>query len=416
MNRIIKSANINGEVDAPPSKSLMQRAVAASLLREGPTTILNPSLCQDSMATINVVKKLGADIHFESNFIQINGGLNPSGEILDCGEAGLCMRMFSAIASLCDTELMLEGKGSLNSRPVFMIEKPLLELGVRVKTNNGYPPLCVQGPLKGGKATIDGSVSSQFLTGLLLALPKAKNDTELLVNRLKSKPYIDMTIQLLHDFGVNIQHSNYEMFFIKGNQRFKREKYIIEGDWSGASFLLVGGALGGYVKVSELDVHSMQADKKILDVLKSAGAAVKVNPGTVEVKHRELKPFVFDATDCPDLFPPLVVLACFCKGTSVIRGVDRLRYKESDRASVLKTEFSSLGADIKINKDQMEIKGKKIKGGAIHSHNDHRIVMAAAIAAINTEKKIVIKNVECVSKSYPDFFKDFVSIGGEVYE
>jgi len=418
MKKSIKPSKIKGIVKAPASKSMLQRAIAAALLAETPTKILNPTYSNDAKAALGVIKALGARVTADKDEIFIKGGMNPTGDVLNCGEAGLSIRMFSPIAALWHEELTLTGEGSLLSRPVTMIEKPLKALGVEVFTTNGCPPLRVKGPLQGGEAEVDGSVSSQFLTGLLMALPKAPKDSRLKVKDLKSTPYIDMTLSLLDAFGGEVQHSNYETFFIKGNQRYRIGEYQVEGDWSGASFLLVAGAVaeGGNVTVTGLDMESPQADRKIIGAIKAAGASVKMTSDRVEITNSKLKAFDFDATHCPDLFPPLVALACNCKGTTVLTGVNRLTHKESDRAMALEKEFSTLGAVIRIYGNRMEILGTKLKGGTIDSHNDHRIAMAGALAAINAEGDVTIQNPQCVAKSYPDFFDDFTAIGGIVYE
>lgn len=412
MKKSVGPSPIKGTIKAPASKSMMQRAIAAALLAETPTRLLNPTYSDDSRAALSVIRRLGATVEEKEHEIRVHcpGGMKPTGEILHCGESGLSIRMFSSIAALCREELTLTGKGSLLKRPVSMIELPLKELGVEVTTSSGCPPLRVKGPLKGGTAHVDGSVSSQVLTGLLMALPKAPGDSQLYVKNLKSTPYIDMTLALLKAFGVEVEHTNYETFFIKGNQTYSIEEYEVEGDWSGASFLLVAGGVGGSVTVTNLDINSPQADRRIIDALKAAGANVKMYRNIVEVEKSELHSFHFDATHCPDLFPPLVVLACNCKGTSLIRGVERLIHKESNRAMVLQKEFTALGGVIRINGNQMEIDGKKLKGGTIDSHNDHRIAMAGAVAAINAESEVTIRDYECVAKSYPRFFEDFSAI------
>jgi 3-phosphoshikimate 1-carboxyvinyltransferase len=344
--------------------------------------------------------------------VLIEGGLHPTGEILNCGEAGLSLRMFSPIAALWHEKLTLTGEGSLLNRPINMLELPLENLGVNVSTTNGHPPLTVEGPLKGGKATVDGSISSQFLTGLLMALPKAPNDSHLKVENLKSIPYIDMTLTLLKTVGIDVRHTNYETFFIKGMQTyaFPGNEYCVEGDWSGAAFLLTAGAVGGTLMVMGLDTTSPQADRKIIRALELAGANIKTTKNTVEIAKTKLNAFHFDATHCPDLFPPLVALACNCEGKSVIIGVDRLVHKESNRAAALEKEFTALGGEIDIEGNRMEITGKKLNGGIVDSHNDHRIAMAAAVAAINAKHEVIIHNHQCTAKSYPGFFEDLQSV------
>lgn len=416
MEKSIRPSEIKGTVRAPASKSMLQRAIAAALLSEGTTRILNPTYSNDAKAALRVVEALGAGVTAGKDDIIIKGGMKPTGEVLNCGEAGLSIRMFSPIAALWHEDLTLTGEGSLVTRPVSMIEKPLNALGAGVTTTNGCPPLTVRGPLKGGEAEVDGSVSSQLLTGLLMALPRARGDSRLNVNALKSTPYIDMTLELLERFGVSVRHTDYETFSIKGNQIYSCEEYSVEGDWSGAAFLLTAGAVGGSVTVTGLDTTSPQADRKILEALRAAGAWIKLSGNTVEVAKGELKGFEFDATHCPDLFPPLVVLACNCAGTTVLTGVERLIHKESNRAAALEKEFSSLGAAIRIKGDRMEIDGVTLNGGVVDSHNDHRIAMAGAAAALNARGDVTVRGYECVAKSYPDFFDDLSRIGGNVYE
>jgi 3-phosphoshikimate 1-carboxyvinyltransferase len=418
MKKSIKPSAINGTVTAPASKSMMQRAIAAALLAEAPVRIGNLTFSSDSRAALSVIRGLGADVEQAGDDILVTGTLNPSVETLNCGESGLGIRMFSPIAALWHQPLTLTGEGSLLKRPVSMLEKPLEQLGVRVTTTNGCPPLTVFGPLKGGSAEVDGSVSSQFLTGLLMALPRARLDSRLYVKNLKSTPYIDMTLALLKDFGVGVSHTHYESFFIRGNQSYRTngERYRVEGDWSSAAFLLVAGAVGGSVTVTGLDTSSKQADRKIIDALQAAGAAVQWTAGSVSVQKRVLKAFELDATHCPDLFPPLVVLACNCEGTSVFSGVERLVHKESNRAAALEKEFRALGGKIRVTGNRMEVTGTTLRGGTIDSHNDHRIAMAGTAAAINAEHDVTILGSRCVAKSYPAFFDDFQTIGGIIYE
>ena len=396
---------------------MMQRITATALLAEGEwTRIRNPSLCQDATASLRVVETLGAVMQEEENGLLIKGGMHPTAHKLFCGESGLCLRMFSAIAALWHEEIVLSAEGSLCNRPVDMVEKPLRELGAFCKTHYGFPPIRVKGPLKGGKIVVDASVSSQFLTGLLLALPMIDNDTILKVGNLKSRPYLAMTLKLLKDLGIDVRTEDYEVFAIRGNQRYIIGEYTVEGDWSGASFLLVAAALTGGVTVYGLDPDSLQADRKVLDVLSKVGARVEIREGAVEVETKKLNAFRYDATDSPDLFPPLVALACHCAGTSIIKGVERMVHKESNRASVLEKELSKLGIRIVRRKDSLEIKGGPVLGGEINAHNDHRIAMAAAVAALKAEGCVTITDAQCVTKSYPRFFEDLALLGGDINE
>jgi 3-phosphoshikimate 1-carboxyvinyltransferase len=316
--------------------------------------------------------------------------------------------MFAPIVATTGGNFTLTGKGSLLKRQVGMMQQPLEALGARCSTSNGMPPVKVQGAICGGEIEIDGSQSSQFLTGLLMALPLCKKDSLVRIKNLKSKPYVKMTMELLGKFGVQTKaDGQLSEFAIKGGQHFKPGEYEVEGDWSGAAFLLVAGAIAGKVEVAGLRTDSLQGDKAIVEALKRAGAKVNMTKDAVIVESAQLSSLEFDATDCPDLFPPLAVLACNCKGTSKIRGVGRLRGKESDRGAALASELGKLGARIDVNGNGMLVTGAKLKGGVhVDPHNDHRIAMACAVAALNASGEVKIEGEECVSKSYPKFFED----------
>ena len=404
--RFIKSAGVSGRIDAPPSKSMMQRAVIAATLAHGQSIIANPSFCDDALAAMEVARALGAEVERESARVRIRGGPGAKGGLLDCGESGTCMRMISAVAALQDREFIISGKGSLLKRPVGMVEKPLRALGAECSTNGGLPPLRVRGPIHGGRVEADGSESSQFVSGLLMALPLCREDSEVSVRGLRSRDYLEMTLSLMRHFGVEVRAgSGMEKFEVKGSQEYRPGGYEVEGDWSGAAFMLVAGAIAGEVEIRNLG-RGKQPDQAIGQVLCDAGAVVEYGGGAVRAGRGALKAFEYDAGGSPDLFPPLAALACSCEGRSVIFGASRLRHKESDRAAVLAQELGKLGADIKIAGDRMEVTGRKLRGGRVNPRGDHRIAMAAAIAALNSEKGVEIEDEGCVSKSYPGFFED----------
>jgi len=414
MQKIIHPSFIKGVVDVPPSKSMTQRAIAAAFLAKGDSTIYNPSQCSDSLAALDLIRRSGARVIPGNGKLIIQGGLNLQANELNCGESGLAMRMFAPIAALQNKAITFNGEGSLLKRPVDMIGEAMTQLGVVFESNRGLLPFSVHGPMQGGKATIDGSVSSQLLTGLLMALPLVEADSAIRVNNLRSKPYIAMTIQLLRDFGVHVENLNFELFKIKGKQNYLAGEYTVEGDWSGAAFLLVAGAINGNITLNGLLQSSEQPDMAILDVLKTAGARMKVKPHSIEIEKSDLISFYFDATECPDLFPPLAVLASYCKGTSKIRGVERLVYKESNRALAIQQEMGKLGITIMFNGNEMIIEGGKVSGAFVNSHNDHRIAMMEALAAISAAGPVAIQGSECVAKSYPGFFDDLLHLGVEV--
>ncbi|NLA49778.1 MAG: 3-phosphoshikimate 1-carboxyvinyltransferase [Bacteroidales bacterium] len=417
MDYYVLPSEISGSVSAPPSKSMTQRAIAAALLAAGESIITNPSDCDDSLAAINIVTALGADVIHKPGLLRITGGSGKIRErLLNCGESGLAIRMFSPVASLNVEEIILTGTGSLVKRPMSIIEDALTQFGVKCKSKGGFLPLTIQGPLRGGHCEIDGSLSSQLLTGLLMALPVAERDSVIIVNNLKSKPYVDMTLQVLKSFGIRTVRSDYSRFEIPGNQKYKAKKIEIEGDWSGGAFLLVAGAINGDIKVEGLRADSLQSDKAILNVLDSAGVRTTILEDSVTVRKSQLKPFFFDATESPDLFPPLVTLAAFCNGKSKIRGVSRLIHKESNRAKALIGEFGKIGIRVETDDDNMIVTGGSVKGGEVSSHGDHRIAMAAAVAALGGAGKILIKDSGCVAKSYPLFFEHLRRLGTMIYE
>jgi 3-phosphoshikimate 1-carboxyvinyltransferase len=416
MERTVEPAFLKGEVKAPPSKSMTQRAIAAAMLASGESMIRNPSYSDDCLAAMSIAVGLGATVAPGNGLLRVTGCRGLKENKLNCGESGLAIRMFSPVASLYPEEIIMSGAGSLKNRPMAMVEDALNQLGVKCTTSGGYLPLSIRGPLKGGNCEIDGSVSSQLLTGLLMALPSAKRDSVISVKNLKSRPYIDMTIGILKEFGITVENENYELFKIKGNQEFLSREYEVEGDWSGGAFLLVAGAINGDIMVTGLKADSFQSDKAILTALDMAGADLRVTGSSIGVSGSALKAFEFDATESPDLFPPAVTLAAFCKGTSRIKGASRLVHKESNRSAALIGEFGKMDIKIEQKDDYLFITGGRPKASRVTSHDDHRIAMAAAVAALGATGKISIKDSHCVAKSYPGFFDDLRKLGATVIE
>ena len=416
MERYLEPSAIKGTVKAPASKSMTQRAIAAALLADGQSIIHNPSYCDDSLAAMSIAVGLGARVEPQVNELKINGSAILKEPKLNCGESGLAIRMFSPIAALYTAEITMVGANSLKKRPMFMIEEALNQLGVKCASTGGFLPLTIEGPLVGGNCEIDGSVSSQLLTGLLMALPLAAKNSQIKVNNLKSKPYIDMTIQILKSFGITVENSDYSLFRIRGNQKYIPHSYTVEGDWSGGAFLLVAGAINGNICVKGLRSDSMQSDMAIIKALEKAGAHIITGDDQVEISKSELKAFEFDATESPDLFPPLVALSSYCEGISSIKGVSRLIFKESNRAKTLKEEFGKMNIRLEIIDDVMHVTGGKLKAARVESHDDHRIAMALAVASLGADGKVYIRDSQCVAKSYPCFFDDLRHLGAIVHE
>ena len=415
---------LKGEVEAPASKSSMQRALAAALLRKGETVIHNPGTSNDDRAALENIVRLGAEVEggrqqaAGGRLRIVSNGIHPVSSTLDCGESGLGIRMFTPIAALSAEELMITGSGSLRSRPMNFFDEIFPKLGISIRSDNGKLPMVIRGPLKPQNIEVDGSLSSQFLTGLLMAYSAAgAKDVTITVRDLKSKPYIDLTLKVLKDFGWNVVNNDHKTFFFPGNNELQKETlhYSVEGDWSGAAFLLVSGAIAGDIVIKGLDPFSTQADKAVLQAMQSAGVSMSITPDQIEVRRSTLKAFHFDATECPDLFPPLVALAAVCEGKTVIEGAGRLTHKESDRALTLQEEFGKMGVNIDLQDDLMIIEGLiQLKSAITHSRHDHRIAMACAVAALRADGSVVIEEAEAINKSYPDFYDDIRSLGAVV--
>lgn len=387
--------------------------MAAALLAGGESVLGNIELCDDTRHALEAIQALGATVTpAGEHAYSIRGGLDPQSETIDIGESGLAARLLTPIAALSGHRITITGKGSMAKRPVGMMIKPLTELGVAVESDD-FLPITVQGPLRGGEAEVDGYVSSQFVTGLMMALPLAAEDTILHVENANSIPYLAMTADMASKFGINIEHNDFAEFFIRGGQKYAPARIDIEGDWSGAAFMLVAGAVAGGVTAVNMNPLSLQADVAVIDALRRAGAEITTTVSDIAVGHNSLRGFEFNATHCPDLFPVLTVLAANCEGTSVIEGARRLIYKESDRAGAILEEFTRIGIDVRLeDDDRMVIKGAPIKGGEVDSRGDHRIAMAAAIAGLTAETPIVITGAEAVTKSYPRFWDDLASLTG----
>lgn len=407
----LSPAKIKGRLIAPPSKSLMQRAVFAAALARGQSELLNPSFADDCLAALDVARALGAKVERSPDRVGIQAGATACQPVLQCRESGLCLRLSCAIAALFDQAFTITGSGSLLKRPIQMVKQSLQQLGVSIQTSSGLPPVTIRGPLRGGKVEVDGSISSQFVSGLLMALPLCQEDSEVSVSDLKSKPYIQMTLQLLKAFGLDIETApGLDLFRIRGGQKYQARTYSIEGDWSGAACLLVAGAIAGEMEISGLEIDSLQADRAILTALKKSGAAVAYGASGIKVSSASLSGFEFDAGDCPDLFPALIALACNCRGASVFWGAKRLIHKESNRAQALLQEFKKLGAQIVWDDDRMQVNGGRLQGGGVNCHNDHRIAMACAVASLTSSNGITLDEPQVVAKSYPRFFEDLQSV------
>lgn len=449
MKITISPSELKGNILAPASKSSMQRACAAALVAVKRSVIYNPGHSNDDKAAMGIIEALGATIEKGNEDIVIDssgfsgllspslpGGEQEGGIAVNCGESGLSIRMFTPLAALTGNQITINGEGSLVTRPMDFFDEILPQVGVSIRSNQGKLPLVIQGPLQPQNITIDGSLSSQFLTGLLLAYAASpnpfggealegpdSNKVSIKVNNLKSKPYIDLTLDVMQKFGLNVpENKNYAEFIFRydasspsfGGVRGE-VTYTVEGDWSGGAFLLVAGAIAGNITVRGLSMSSTQADKKITEALMSANAGIAIEAKGIRLHKAAMNAFEFDATDCPDLFPPLVALAAYCDGITKIKGVSRLAHKESDRGITLQQEFGKMGLQVDLEGDMMHVHGGKgLKGTVVHSRHDHRIAMACAVAALRAEGDTEIEEAHAVNKSYPDFYDHIRSLGAGV--
>lgn len=405
----------NGTVNVPPSKSDVHRAIICAAMANGVSRISPVALSNDIKATIGCIKALGADAVLENNVLTVDGTnmYKNKTALLDCGESGSTLRFFIPIAAVGNINATFVGKGKLPQRPIGIFTEALPKAGTVCKTEGGLP-LEIKGQLKSGIFEIPGNVSSQFITGLLLALPILEGDSEIvLTSPLESVGYIAMTIRTMKQFGVNIQATE-KGWHIKGGQSYKTCDYTTDGDWSQAAFFMVLGAIGGKVTVKGVAKDSTQGDKKCAEILARFGAKVTQLDNEVTVEKGELKAITIDASQIPDLVPVLSVCAAFAEGTTKIINAERLRIKECDRLKATAELLNNLGGKVKELSDGLEITGvSSLKGGNVNGYNDHRIVMSAAVCAARSDEDITATFAMSINKSYPDFYIDYNSIGGK---
>ena len=400
---------LRGEVTVPPSKSVAHRMIIAAALADGTSTISNLYPSVDILATMDCMRALGAKIDFEGDTAVIEGIRNiPDKAVLDCHESGSTMRFLIPVACALGVNAEFIGTGKLPERPITPFVEEFPKHGITFdlsKVESGCSlPCSVSGKLTSGRFEIDGGLSSQFITGLLFALPMIDGDSEIiLTSKLNSKPYIDITLGVLRDFGCEINEIEND-YHIRGGQRLRPFSGSVEGDYSQSAFFYVANALGSDMKIGGLNENSSQGDKQIVRICEAFASLGR-------------KPFEIDGSDIPDLVPILTVLACFAKGTSRITNVARLRFKECDRLSVTAECLNSIGGKVTVHEDSLEIEGvNSLNGGEIDGHNDHRIPMSMAIAATMCEQPLIIRGAECVRKSFPNFFEVYSSLGGEFEE
>lgn len=418
----LSPSKLKGEVVIPTSKSVCHRAVICAGLSEGITNIDNVVFSQDVEATCGAMTNLGVDIELdkEASKIKVKGAakLEPRNVSIDCFESGSTLRFLIPVAATTGKKVTFDGRGKLVERPLEDYYKIFDEQQIHYENVDGKLPLTIDGKLKAGEYRIKGDVSSQFITGLLFALPLLEGDSKIIVTtELESKPYVDLTIDALKTFFVEVENVNYKEFIIKGNQKYRASDYRVEGDFSQVAFWLVAGSIGADVVCDGMNINSLQGDKAVLEIIKSMGGEISVEGNKIKALPSKTKGTVIDAAECPDLVPVLTVLAALSEGTTEIINAARLRFKESDRLTAITTELNKIGADIEEKEDGLIIRGKEfLKGGNVDSWNDHRIAMALAVASIRCKEPVIIKDSSCIKKSYPNFWEHFRQLGGNLNE
>lgn len=394
----ITPSKLYGKISVPPSKSISHRALICAALAKGKSEITGILDCADTRATIDILKAFGAKITQTDRVTVVEGIENPSEEaVADCCESGSTLRFLMPVAAALGCRCEFKGKGKLPERPITPYFTELTKKGIIFESEK--MPYIIRGQLTSGEYCIAGDISSQFISGLLFALPLLKGDSKIIITSpLQSKPYVDITAAELKKFGITVTETDYG-YFVKGGQSYKPYNTVIEADMSQAAFFAVATALGSDIEIEGLNLNSLQGDREILDVIdQSQGSAFDVS-----------------AAQIPDLVPILAVLAALSKGISHITDCGRLRIKECDRLAAITAELNKLGARVKEYPDSLEIEGvEHLKGGVCDCHNDHRIPMALAIASTCCTEPVTLVGTECIGKSYPDFFEDFTSLGGKI--
>lgn len=401
MDISIKPSVLRGKLSIPSSKSCAHRAIICAALAEGESTLSGVSMSKDIEATIGAMTALGARFEVSGDVIKVRGITdNIKNAVIDCNESGSTLRFVIPIAAALGADAEFIGRGRLPQRPIDIYKRELGRNGVKFLAEE--MPYKITGQLNGGVYEIEGDVSSQFVTGLIFALPLLEADSEIvLTSHLESRPYVDITIDILRRFGITVDETE-KGFHIAGGQKYTPHDEKIEGDYSQAAFFFVANALGSQVELENLNENSVQGDRKILEIISEM------------CYNGSIGSYKADCSDIPDLVPILAVLGAYGSGESVIYNARRLKIKESDRLETTAALLNNLGGDVEITDDGLIIRPvRTMHGGIVDSFGDHRIVMAAAIAALRINGEVIIKGAQAAEKSYPDFFKDYINLGGK---
>ncbi len=407
----VKEGQINATVSCPKSRSYTNRALLIAALADGKSTLRNCLDSEDTKHMINALKQLGIETTQKKDELVITGRggkMNSPSKTIFVGNSGTTARFITAAATLAEGKTVIDGEARMRERPIKDLEEGLRQLGADIKTNKGFPPVTVNGrKLKGGKAIMSGALSSQYLSAILMVAPYADNDVKIeITGEPTSKPYIDMTIDVLKEFGINAVNSNYRKFAVKSGQKYTAGKYFADGDFSNASYFFAAAAVTkGKVKVTGINPKSVHGDAKFADALQKMGCEVRKGEDWIEVEGNELKGIDIDMNSMPDTAQTLAVVAAFAKGRTTIRNISNLRIKETDRIKATAAELRRIGAEVKETEDGLAISAKRLKGTGINTYNDHRMAMSFAVAGLAIPG-IRIKGAECVAKTFPKFFEE----------
>jgi len=423
----ITPSAISGRVSAPPSKSYTHRALILGSLAQGETVIENFLRSDDTLYTINACRSLGVDVQSDGGTLRISGtggkfSVKPGQERIFVGNSGSTIRMVASLAALAPGRIIFEGESRLHQRPVGDLLSALKGLGVEAKSINGddCPPIEISGGrLLGGEVKVSGMASSQHISSLLMVAPYAEKDVKIrIIDSLHSKPYVDITIDAMRQFGVEVDNHIYREFIVKSGQKYRGRHYSVEGDYSSAAYFFAAAAIGQRpIIVGNLKPDSAQGDRYFLDILSEMGCQVGYGKEQIEVTRKEgLIGVTVDMGDYPDIVLPLVIVAAFASGKTKITNIGHLRYKETDRISNTATELRKMKIQVDVTPDTMSIIGGNPKGAIIETYNDHRMAMSFAVAAIFADGEAIINSAESVAKSYPGFFADLAQIGAKIEE
>ena len=420
-NLMITPSKLSGEVKIPPSKSMAHRAIICAALSDGLSIIENIDYSDDIIATIEGMKVLGASIVKYDDYLEIVGIYKSNKEnnefrIINCNESGSTLRFLVPISMLFSGKSKFVGKGNLGKRPLTTYYNIFENQGIEYSCEEGNLNLIINGKLKPGNFEVEGNVSSQFITGLLFTLPLLNSDSKITITtKMESKGYIDLTLQVLKLYGIEIVNHEYKQFIVRGRQEYKARDYRVESDFSQAAFYLVAGALGNDVTLLDLNLDSLQGDKATIDFLKQINCEIVENDEGIKVVSHGLKATIVDASQCPDVIPVVSLALAVASGHSEVINAGRLRIKECDRLQATVEELNKLKAHAVEHESSMELDGvETLTGGNVSSHDDHRMAMMLAIASTVCKEPVIIDNKECVKKSYPSFWEDFEMLGGKI--